>query len=148
MLRSKAGRFHEDPAAEPTTYVEESIETAWSEIQTYFGEHANPHAFRLWEITIPTDVRNRLSDLTQKEERKSKGIDEETLKSIPASRSLRELASNLRREGMAGVIYPSVRNVPAGICAAVFLEGGIEDALEVRPLDEEWRRFISDRSRS
>lgn len=46
------------------------------------------------------------------------------------------------REGYHGLIYPSVRNAPDGVCAVLFVKRA-DVLIEIEPLGEdEWERFI------
>ncbi len=142
VLRSGGGRFHDDPEEEPTTYLADSLETAWLEVKAHAGE-ARPdmRAFRAWRITVPARVARRLVDLRAGDQQEHHRITQAELEADPAPDSGKALARRLRKGGQAGVIYRSVRNRPAGVCAAVFLES-VEDELSAEPAKEEWERFL------
>jgi RES domain-containing protein len=139
VLPSRAGRFHEDVPTEPTTYVADTIATAWREVAAHLGVvPANPAAFRLYRVT----VRNvRLVDLSDPRERQRLQITAEELRADPPPARCQEIARALRQEGYHGLVYPSVRNPPAGRCAAVFLEHA-HDRITIAPADTAWRQFI------
>jgi len=134
VLRSGGGCFHDDPDREPTSYLADSLQTAWLEVSAHAGEaRANMRAFRAWRIVLPEGLARKLVDghhITQPE-----------LEADPAPESGKALARRLRREGKGGIIYRSVRSRPDGICVAVFLEGA-EAELSVEPANDEWERFI------
>lgn len=132
VLASRHGRFHDDPVAEPTTYVADSPETAWLEVNARFGRIAgNPEAFRLFRVTI---AGAELADLRESKDRA-------LLMKDPPPALCKETARKLRQAetGRCGLIYPSLRNQPGGVCAAIFLER--TKKLEVEPAEEEWRAY-------
>lgn len=142
VLRSGAGRFHTDPAEEPTSYVADSVETAWLEVKAHAGEaRLNVGAFRAWRVTLPERVTHGLVDLRIPEQRERYGMRQAELEADPPPEKLKELARRLRIEGKAGVIYHSVRNRPEGVCVALFLEH-VEQELRVDPAEQEWERFV------
>lgn len=142
MLRSGGGRFHDDPEREPTTYLADSLETAWLEVKAHAGEaRLDMRAFRAWRIALTGRVARRLVDLRARDEQERYHIGQAELAADPAPESGKALARRLRKEGKAGIIYRSVRNRPNGVCVVVFLEG-IEADLSVNPAREEWERFI------
>lgn len=115
--------------AEPTTYIADSPETAWLEVGARFGQvRADPDAFRLYRVLLP---ETRLADLTHSKHRAE-------LMRDPAPPICLEIARGLRRKdsGYDGLKYPSLRNRPQGICAAIFLERVRKITLE--PAEEEW----------
>ena len=118
---------------EPTTYIADRPETAWLEVGARFGQvRAEPDAFRLYRVLLP---ETRLADLTHSKHRAE-------LLRDPAPPICLEIARSLRRKesgkdsGYDGLIYPSLRNRPQGICAAIFLERVKKIALE--PAEAEW----------
>lgn len=142
VLRSGGGRFHDDRDREPTTYLGDSLETAWLEVKAHAGEaRANIRAFRAWRVVLPAALAQKLVDLRDQDQHRRHGITQAELEADPAPESGKALASRLRGAGKAGIIYRSVRNRPGGVCAAVFLEG-IEADLSVEPADDEWARLI------
>lgn len=142
VLRSGRGRFHDDPEREPTTYLADSLETAWLEVSAHAGEaRLDPRAFRASRVTLTGRVARRLVDLRARDEQERYHIRQAELEADPAPESGKAVARRLRREGKAGIIYRSVRNRPDGVCAALFLEG-IEAELGVEPARKEWERFI------
>ena len=119
--------------AEPTTYIADSPETAWLEVGARFGQvRAEPDAFRLYKVLLP---ETRLADLTHSKHRAD-------LMKDPAPPICLEIARSLRRKepgkdsGYDGLIYPSLRNRPQGICAAVFLER--VKKITLLPAEDEW----------
>lgn len=142
VLRSKGGRFHDDPDMEPTTYLGDSLETAWLEVKAHAGEaRANIRAFRAWRVVLPAALAQKLVDLRHQDQQQRHRIAQAELQADPAPESGKALASRLRGGSKAGIIYRSVRNRPDGVCAVVFLEG-VEAELSVEPADDEWERFI------
>lgn len=142
MLRSGGGRFHDDPEREPTTYLADSLETAWLEVKAHAGEaRLDLRAFRAWRIALTGRVARRLVDLGARDEQERYHVDQAELGADPAPESGKALARRLRKEGKAGIIYRSVRNRPNGVCVALFLEGA-EAELSVEAAREEWERFI------
>lgn len=142
VLRSGAGRFHADPGKEPTSYVADSLETAWLEIKAHAGEaRVNVRAFHAWRVVLRQRPDQGFVDLRIHEERERYRITQAELEADPAPESLKELARRLRMEGKAGVVYRSVRNRPDGVCLALFLEH-VKDELAVEPAKEEWEGFI------
>ena len=139
VLSSRAGRFHEEMDTEPTTYMAETIETAWREVAAHLGAvPANPAAFRLYRVT----VRNvKLANLTDPEERTRYQITAEELAADPPPPQCKEIARALRQAGYHGLLYPSVSNPPAGICVALFLEQ-TNALMTIAPADTEWTRFM------
>ena len=142
VLRSGGGRFHDDPDREPTSYLADSLKTAWLEVSAHAGEaRANIRAFRAWRIVLPEGLARKLVDLRGEEQQQRHHITQAELEADPAPESGKAVARRLRREGKGGIIYRSVRNRPAGVCVAVFLEGA-EAGLSVGPAIDEWERFI------
>lgn len=142
VLRSGRGRFHDDPDREPTTYLAESLVTAWREVTAHAGEaRVNAKAFRAWRITLPHGMARRLVDLRVPNQQREHHITQAELEADPAPESGKALGRRLRQEGKSGIIYRSVRNRPSGVCVAVFLED-VEAELGVEPVDDEWERFI------
>ena len=141
ILPSRAGRFHGDPDREPTTYAADSLRTAWLEVSARFGAvPADPRGFSAWKL----GVRGlKLADLTSAAERRRFGITVDQLLADPAPARCRELAADLRRPGAEwkGILYPSVRNRPGGVCLVVFLDRA--PGLKVEPADDEWKEFIA-----
>lgn len=139
VLPSRAGRFHEEMNTEPTTYVADTVETAWREVTAHLGSiSANPAAFRLYRLS----ARNlRLVDLSNSQEREYYHITAEELISDPPSPHCQEIAKELRGAGYHGVLYPSVRNPPEGRCVALFLEHA-DAQIIIEPADHEWDQFI------
>lgn len=139
VLTSRFGRFHEAMDTEPTTYVADTIETAWREVAAHLGAvPANPAAFRLYRVTVR---KLRLADLSDPEEQARYQTTAEELALDPPPPRCLEIARTLRLAGHHGVLYPSVRNPPAGRCAAFFLEH-VEEFIAIEPADEEWAQFI------
>lgn len=142
MLRSGGGRFHDDLEREPTTYLADSLETAWLEVKAHAGEaRLDMRAFRAWRIALTGRVARRLVELRVRDEQERYHIGQPELAADPAPESGKALARRLRREGKAGIVYRSVRNRPNGVCVALFLEGA-EAELSVEPAREEWERFV------
>lgn len=142
VLRSGAGRFHADPGKEPTSYVAESLETAWLEVKAHAGEaRVNVRAFHAWRVVLRGRANQGLVDLRLNEQRERYRITQAELEADPAPESAKELARRLRREGKTGVVYRSVRNRPDGVCVALFLEH-VGEELTVEPAKEQWERFI------
>lgn len=131
-LPSLQGRFHDQPAAEPTSYGAESLFTAWREVSAHFGAvPAKPNAFRGWKVTIDT-TKCKLVDLRDRKELARFAITESELLADVASPKCREAARRIRAAGFDGIIYQSVRN-PAGVCVALFLEHSAA-AIRVEPV--------------
>ncbi len=142
VLRSGGGRFHEDPDREPTSYLADSLQTAWLEVSAHAGEaRANMRALRAWRIVLPEGLARKLVDLRSPDEQQRHRITQAELETDPAPESGKAVARRLRGEGKGGIIYRSVRNRPDGVCVAVFLEGA-EAELSVEPANDEWERFI------
>lgn len=142
VLRSRGDRFHDHPEREPTSYVAESIETAWLEVRAHAGEaRLNMRTFHAWRVTLPDRVVRGLVDLRARDQQARYRITRAELEADPAPGSGKALARRLRGEGRTGVIYHSVRNRPAGICAAIFLEE-TEGELRLTSAREEWERFV------
>lgn len=142
VLPSRTGRFHTEMDTEPTTYAGDTAETAWREVAAHLGSiPANPAAFRLYGVS----ARNpRLVDLGDPHVRARYRITAEELRADPPSSRCQEVAKELREAGYDGVLYPSVRNTPAGQCVALFLEHA-DARISVEPADEEWEQFIKQR---
>lgn len=141
VLRSRGGRFHDDPEREPTTYLADSVKTAWLEVRAHAGEaHVNMRAFQAWRVVLPERVARRLVDLRTRDQQARYHITQAALEADPAPDSGKALARRLRKGG-SGIIYRSVRNRPDGVCVALFLEG-TEGDLSVAPAEAEWERFI------
>jgi hypothetical protein len=142
VLTSGRGRFHDDPENEPTSYVANSLDTAWLGVKAHAGEaRLNTRGFQAWRIAIPDRVARKLVDLRTREQQEKYHITQTDLETDPASDSGTVLASRLRREGKTGIIYRSVRDQPSGVCVALFLESIAAD-LSVEPATDEWERFI------
>ena len=140
VLPSRAGRFHEDMETEPTTYAADTVETAWCEVAAHFGSiPANPTAFRLYRLSVRS---LRLVDLGNPRVQKRYRITAEQLRTDPPSPRCLEVARAVREAGYHGVLYPSVRNPPAGQCVALFLEH-VAAQLQLDPADHEWEQFIA-----
>jgi len=139
VLTSKWGRFHDN---EPTTYLADTLETAWREVTAALGAApANPAAFRGWLVTL---AGAKLADLRDPKEQASHQITEAELLADPAPPQCKDVARKLRlaETGYHGVIYRSVRNQPDGACVVAFLERA-NDLITVEPLSSlEWRRFV------
>ncbi len=140
VLRSRGGRFQGEPDEGPMTYMAESLRTAWREVTAHLGVPANPRAFRAWRVTV---TGPKLVDLREAAEQARFQITAQDLAAVPAPPACAAAADRVRRdrEGYHGLIYPSVRNTPDGVCAVLFLER--TDALiELEPVGEdEWERF-------
>ena len=140
VLPSRSGRFHEAMDTEPTTYVADTIETAWREVAAHLGVvPANPAAFRLYRVTVR---KLRLADLSDPEEQARYQTTAKELAVDPPPPRCLEIARTLRLAGYHGVLYPSVRNPPTGRCAAFFLEHA-EELITIEPVDEEWTQFMT-----
>jgi RES domain-containing protein len=142
VLRSWGGRFHDDPQGEPTTYLADSLETAWREVSAHAGEaRLDMGAFRAWRVIVPAPVLRNMVDLRRRQQLERYRITRSELQADPAPEGGKRLARRLRAEGRAGIVYWSVRNQPHGVCAAVFLGKGVEAELHLERGDEEWDRF-------
>ena len=143
ILKSNWGRFHDDPEIEPTSYLADSLMTAWREVTARFGEiPADPKAFRAWRVTV-SGVN--LADLTEPEEQSRHQVTGAQILVDPPPPQCKALARRLRQQeaGYHGLIYQSVRNRPGGICVALFLER-VSEPIVLEPVeDEEWGRFIA-----
>lgn len=143
VLNARSGRFHEDPAAEPTAHLGESLETVWRECQSARAGEArlDPGAFAGWRVTI----RNaRFVDFRESADRRKWKVGEGELLGDPAPARCREAARAVRRspEGMDGIVYRSLRRPPKGVCLALFLEKeGVIAKFEPVP-KKEWNRFV------
>ncbi len=141
VLQSRGGRFQGEPDEGPMTYVADSLQTAWREVTAHLGVPANPRAFRAWRVTV---AEARLVDLREGQERARFQITAQDLAALLAPPTCAATAARVRRapEGYHGLIYPSVRNAPDGVCAVLFLER--TDALiDLEPVGEdEWERFV------
>ena len=141
VLQSRGGRFQGERDDGPMTYVADSLRTAWREVTAHLGVPANPRAFRAWRVTV---TGARLVDLREAEERARFRITAQNLAAVPAPPTCAAAAGRVRRarEGYHGLIYPSVRNAPEGVCAVLFLER-TEALIELDPVGEdEWERFM------
>jgi len=148
VLRSGRGRFHDHPEGERTTYLADSLETAWLEVKAHAGEaRLDMRAFRAWRVMLPARVSGELVDLRAPDAQERYRITETEVQGDPAPESGKALARRLRHEGRTGVIYSSVRNRPDGVCVAVFLEG-VEAELSVESAAEEWTRFAERRGQA
>ena len=144
VLKSNGGRFHDNPEMEPTSYLADSLATAWREVTARFGEvPADPRAFHAWRVTVP---EAKLADLRESEELVHHQVTAAQILADPAPPQCRALARRLRQQetGYRGLIYQSVRNRPGGVCVALFLERANELIVLEAVEDEEWRRFIAD----
>jgi hypothetical protein len=102
---------------------------------------ANPRAFRAWRVTL---TGARLVDLRETDAQVRFQITAQDLAAVPAPPTCAATAGRVRRarEDYHGLIYPSVRNLPDGVCAVLFLER-TEALIELEPVGEdEWERFI------
>jgi RES domain-containing protein len=142
VLASTPGRFHDDPATEPTSYLADSLLTAWREVTAVFGGiPGDPKAFRAWRVTV---AGARLADLRDPEEQARQQVTEAELLADPPPPRCMEVARKLRqpKAGYHGMIYQSVRNQPDGVCAVLFLDRA-EGLIALEPLgDEEWEEFV------
>jgi RES domain-containing protein len=140
VLRSRGGRFQGEPDEGPMTYVAQSVRTAWREVTAHLGVRANPRAFRAWRVMV---TGLRFVDLREAAEQARFQITPRDLAAVPAPPTCAAAAGRVRRAGESyhGLIYPSVRNAPDGVCAVLFLER--TDALiELEPVGEgEWEQF-------
>lgn len=142
-MKSKWGRFHDDPQTEPTTYVADSLLTAWREVAARFGEiPADPREFRAWRVRLP---EIKLADLRGPEEQGRHHVTEGELFADPPPTHCKALGRTLRRAetGYQGFIYRSVRNRPDGVCMVLFLEH-VGELIELEPVDAEWAQFVID----
>jgi len=143
VLNSRQGRFHDDPDSEPTSYLAASIETAWLEVGARFGKvRPDPLAFRLFRVKLPA---GELADLADPKVRERVGLSQNDLAADPAPAACRQAARKLRAEGRGqagpmGLTYPSLRDRPKGLCAAIFLERVTKVGVE--PADAEWRAYM------
>ncbi len=145
VLSSGGGRFHGDREREPTTYVADSLETAWLEVKAHAGAaRLDMRAFRAWRVILPEEVSRQLVDLRAREQQEQYHITEAELQADLAPESGKALARRLRNESRTGIIYRSVRNRPNGVCVAVFLEA-VEVELSVESAAGEWEQFIRGR---
>lgn len=141
VLRSQGGRFQGETDEGPMTYVADSLRTAWREVTAHLGVPANPRAFRAWRVTV---TGARLVDLREADQRTRFQITAQDLAAVPAPPTCAAAASRVRRDrdGSHGLIYPSVRNPPDGVCAVLFLER-TEALIELEPVGEdEWEQFM------
>ena len=144
ILKSNWGRFHDDPEMEPTSYLADSLATAWREVTARFGEvPADPRAFHAWRVTVP---EAKLADLRESEELVRHQVTTAQILVDPPPPQCKALARRLRQQetGYHGLVYQSVRNRPGGICVALFLERVSELIVLEAVEDEEWGRFIAD----
>lgn len=139
VLRSLRGRFHEDPAREPTSYAGESLLTAWLEVGARLGHaRANPAVWKAWRLLVRG---GRFADLRKARIRRTCDVRESDLYKDPWPPECRATARRLRKRGFSGLIYKSVRNRPRGVCVALFLERASKQ-IKLAPLDEEdWSVF-------
>jgi RES domain-containing protein len=140
VLRSRGGRFQGEPEEEPMTYVADSLRTAWREVTAHLGVPADPRAFQAWRVTL---TGARLVHLRETDAQMRFQITAQDLAAVPAPPTCAVAASRIRRdrEDYHGLIYPSVRNPPDGVCAVLFLER-TEALIELKPVGEdEWERF-------
>src|SRR3972149_7213373 len=110
ILKSNGGRFHYDPEMEPTSYLADSLKTAWREVTARFGEiPADPRAFHVWRVTVPGV---RLADLREPEELVHHQVTTAQILADPPPLRLKVVARKLRQQeaGYHGLIYQSVRN--------------------------------------
>ena len=143
VLPSQRGRFHDDPQAEPTSYVADSILTAWLEVTAHIGiAPANPEAFRAWQLDLSAVA---LVDLRSARKQSRWQIGSVELLADPAAVRCKEIARAIRIErNCLGLVYESVRNRPQGICAVLFLENFRKvPECELVP-DTRWKDFISE----
>lgn len=141
VLQSRGGRFQREPEEGPMTYVADSLRTAWREVTAHLGVPANPRAFRAWRVTL---TGARLVDLRETDAQVRFQITAPDLVAVPARPTCAAAAGRVRRarEGYHGLIYPSVRNPPDGVCTVLFLER-TEALIELEAVGEdEWERFI------
>lgn len=145
VLQSRSGRFHDDAERQPTSYVADSLQTAWREVAAAFGNVSpNPDAFRAWRVTLLSETV--LVDLRDPVQQAELGITADELQGDPAPPSCKEVARKLRRKDdhPQGLIYRSVRHRPDGVCVVLFLELA-EDVIVLEPVtDEEWDQFLRD----
>ena len=88
VLRSGGGRFHDDPEREPTTYLADSLETAWLEVKAHAGEaRANIRAFRAWRIVLREGLARKLVDLRSPDQQQRHRITRAELEADPAPES-------------------------------------------------------------
>jgi hypothetical protein len=142
VLPARSGRFHHDPATEPTSYLGESLLTVWKEAQAARAGQArvNLDAFAGWRITI-RDAR--FVDFREAAARKDWNVTEAELFGVPAPPRCIEVARALRHSGKVihGLLYGSVRNPPAGLCLALFLEVGSVVSEIDRVSEKDWTKF-------
>ena len=144
VLKSRWGRFHEDPETEPTSYLADSLLTAWREITARIGGvPANPDAFRAWRVTV---AGVKLADLRDPEELARHRITEAKLLADPSPPQCKEIARRVRQQeaGYHGLVYPSARNRPGGVCVVLFLDRAGETIVLEPVGDEEWEQFVRD----
>lgn len=143
VLKSKGGRFHDDPQTEPTSYLADSLTTAWREVTARFGDvPADPKAFRAWRVRVP---EVGLADLRDSEEQARHHVTQAELLADPPPPQCKALARKLRQRESRyqGLIYRSVRNRPDGVCMVLFLEH-VGELIELEPVDAEWAQFVID----
>ena len=103
VLRSGRGRFHDDPEREPTTYLADSLETAWLEVKAHAGEaRLDMRAFRAWRVMLPAKASRELVDLRVRGEQERYRVTETELQRDPAPESGKALARRLRHQGRTG----------------------------------------------
>lgn len=148
VLPARSGRFHEDPATEPTSYLGESLLTVWKEAQSARAGQAkvNLDAFAGWRITL-RDAH--FVDFREAAARKEWNVTEAELFGIPAPPRCMEVARALRRSGKAihGLVYGSVRNPPEGRCLALFLEKENVVSGVDRVSEKVWTSFADSQSK-
>lgn len=142
VLKSTGGRFHDNPEAEPTSYLADSLTTAWREVTAGLGRvPPAPEAFRAYRVRL---AGARLADLRAPLEQARHLVTEAELAEDPAPPKLRELSRKLRQRGsrLHGLIYRSVRNPPDGVCLALFLERA-DELIALEPVEaDEWKAFL------
>ena len=143
VLPARSGRFHEDPVNQPTSYMGDSLRTAWKEAQSARAGSArlNPDAFAGWRVVIRGA---HLVDFRDVKQRQKWDVSAGDLLGDPAPPKCKEVAGTLRRsrEGIHGILYRSVRHPPDGVCLALFLEKG-DVVVRLEPVvDKEWKGFV------
>jgi hypothetical protein len=93
-----------------------AVDTAWREVKHHWK--ANPAAYRMARVQVRL---NKIADLTDREIRKTYGVDKETLQNRDYDATER-LARRLRADGFEGIWTYSHADQPNGRCLVVFLD--------------------------
>ncbi len=114
--RSASGRFHDERTGQQTTYLADTVETAWKEVTHRWK--ADPHVYRMVEVAVKAKM---VLDFTREQTRRKYGVSKEMLIGEDYWATQR-LANRLRAQKVQAFWTYSRAHQPGGRMLVVFLD--------------------------